>query len=59
MKRIDLISSKEYWSTTIAIKMWNANKNKNPYFRFYEKLAEKIVDDEFMMIIEELKNKAQ
>ena len=56
MKRQELISSKEYWSTKIALSLWNYNGSHDDYFDIFEKMAESIVDDDFIKAMEEYRS---
>jgi len=53
MKRSELISSKEYWATVVALQMWKLNGAKNDKFEKYESMANAIVNDDFIRAMEE------
>ena len=56
MKRQELISSKEYWSTKIALALWTYNGSRDDDFDTYGKMAESIVDDDFIKVLEEYRS---
>lgn len=52
-KRIDLITSKEYWRELMSDYLWANTDDLSPNSR--DKLAKKIVDKYFMDLIKEIK----
>lgn len=52
--RKGLLTSREYWVALISVNLWTINGCKEKNNTKYEKIAEKIVDDDFMNRIYEL-----
>jgi hypothetical protein len=53
MTRQELISSREYWSTMLALNLWRYNGSIDDDSEKWEKMADAIVDDSFMKAMEE------
>ena len=56
MDRQELILSKEYWSTSIALLLWENSGGDNANYEYWEIVAEKIVGAFCMNIIDEIRN---
>lgn len=56
MNRKDLISSREYWVETISNNLWNANGSMESEADRWNDMAQKVVTNHFMSVIDELSN---
>ena len=54
--RKELITSREYWVALIHINLWNINGSVEADSDKWEAMAEKVVDETFMNVINELSN---
>ncbi|MBP6512316.1 MAG: hypothetical protein KA347_06585 [Bacteroidia bacterium] len=54
MERGELIKSKEYWITSIALSLWKRDGEIDANFEHWEKVAEYVVNDFFIKAMDEV-----